>query len=215
VTFEVGQRTFKGKETYHFKAKGNTIKSYEWLYKVDDTFQSYVNKDKLKPVYFERNTFEGRYKVHNRYKFNYSKNHIFTKTENSKKPYKEDYIELSEPVFDVLSAIYYSRNIDFNNLKESDKIPLPVIIDNEIYELYLRYQGKEKIDVRETGKVDCIKFSAMLVEGTIFKGGEHLTVWVTNDKNRIPVMVEAKILVGSVKAIFKSASNLKYPSPIF
>jgi hypothetical protein len=51
----------------------------------------------------------------------------------------------------------------------------------------------------------------MLVEGTIFSGGEDLTVWVTDDKNKIPVLIKAKILVGSVKGVFQSAENLKFP----
>ncbi len=214
VSFSVDSKEYNGQETYHFEAEGQTLKSYEWLYKVDDYFQSYVDIDKLNPLYFERNTSEGRYDVYNRYHFNYRENYIFSQAENSKEPYEEDYHELTEPVFDVLSAIYYSRNIDFDTLKYGEKIPLPLIIDNEIYDLFLRYRGKERVDVKDNGEIDCIKFSAMLVEGTIFNKGEHLTVWVTDDKNRIPVMVEAKILVGSVKAIFKSAYNLKYPSPL-
>jgi hypothetical protein len=214
VTFSVDSKEYKDKPAYHFEARGNTLKSYEWLYKVDDYFQSYVTKDKLYPLYFERNTSEGRYDVNNRYHFNYRGEYIFSQTENSKEPYSEDSIELTQPVFDVLSAIYYSRNIEFDSMEYGEKIPLPMIIDNEIYDLYLRYRGKERVEVKDNGEIDCIKFSAMLVEGTIFNKGEHLTVWVTDDKNRIPVMVEAKILVGSVKAIFKSAYNLKYPSPL-
>ena len=48
----------------------------------------------------------------------------------------------------------------------------------------------------------------MLVEGTIFKGGEDMTIWVTDDGNRVPIMVEAKILIGSVKAIITGAEGL-------
>ncbi|MFO8235941.1 MAG: DUF3108 domain-containing protein [Bacteroidales bacterium] len=213
VAFTVNDAQYEDASTYHFEAQGNTIKSYEWLYKVDDYFQSYVDKETFQPIYFERNTNEGKYSVHNRYEFDHDEKAIFSRTENSKKPYEEDFIEFSQPLFDVLSAIYYSRNIPFDTLKMEEKIPLPMIVDNEIYDLYLRYQGKETIEVKDIGELDCIKFTAKLVEGTIFKGGEHLTVWVTDDKNRIPVIVEAKILVGSVKAIFKSAENLKYPSP--
>ena len=58
---------------------------------------------------------------------------------------------------------------------------------------------------------ETLKFSILLVEGTIFKGGEDLLVWITADKNRVPLLVEAKILVGTVKASFKYAVNLKYP----
>ena len=214
VTFTVDDKNYNGLDTYHFQAKGKTLKSYEWLYKVDDHFQSYVDQDNFFPVYFERRTREGNYRVHNRYQFDNKEKYIFSKTENSEEPYNEDTLDITKPVFDVLTAIYYSRNIDYDNLEKGDKIPLPMVVDNKVYDLYIRYLGKESVKVKDNGRLNCIKFTAMLVEGTIFNKGEHLTVWVTDDKNRIPVMVEAKILVGSVKAIFKSAENLKYPSPL-
>jgi len=77
--------------------------------------------------------------------------------------------------------------------------------------LYVRYLGKEILKTHDKRKFKTIKFSALLIEGTIFNGGEDLTVWVTDDLNRIPVLVEAKILIGSVKATVLDMENLKFP----
>ena len=86
-----------------------------------------------------------------------------------------------------------------------------MILDGKTYNLYIRYKGKEIIKNREGRRFRCLKFSPLLVEGTIFASGEDMTVWVTDDKNRIPIIVEAKILIGSVKAMFIKAKGLRHP----
>ena len=84
-------------------------------------------------------------------------------------------------------------------------------IDDEVFDLFLRYKGKERLKTRDGTVFNTIRFSALLVEGTIFKGGEDLEVWVTDDNNRVPVLVEAKILVGSVKGVLTGMEGLKHP----
>ncbi len=91
------------------------------------------------------------------------------------------------------------------------KIPIRMIVDGKVYDLYIRYLGKEIIETREDRKFRCLKFTPLVVPGTIFKSGEDMTVWVTDDLNRIPIIVEAKVLVGSIKAVFIDAKGLRNP----
>ena len=111
----------------------------------------------------------------------------------------------------MLGAIFYCRNIDFSKLKPGDRVPVTVPIEGKINNLFIRYKGKETVTTRDKHSYNCNKFSVMLVEGTIFKGGEDMFVWVSDDPNRVPILVEAKILFGSVKGFLKSAENLRYP----
>lgn len=104
---------------------------------------------------------------------------------------------------------YFARNIDFTGLSEGERIPVTLLLDTQIYHLYMRYLGKELLKTRDGRKYNTIRFSIKLVEGTVFKGGEDLLVWVTDDKNHIPVLVEAKILIGSAKALLKDTENLR------
>lgn len=211
VEFKVNETKIKDSSGYHFSASGSSLTSYDWLFKVRDYFQSYTDSKKLAPVYFDRNTYEGGYRVHNRYSFNYKDSLIYAKTENTNKPYSEDTIKLEKRIYDVLSGVYYIRNLDFNKYQVNDTIPVRMIIDNEIFDLYIRYMGKEVLKTHDKRIFNTIKFSALLIEGTMFNGGEDLFVWVTDDLNRIPVLVEAKILIGSVKATLSGTENLKYP----
>jgi hypothetical protein len=113
-------------------------------------------------------------------------------------------------VQDVLSAIYYARNIDFDRYKPGDKIPFSMFIDNEVYELFIRYLGKEVVKTRY-GRYNAIKFRPLLIKGTIFEGGEKMNVWVSDDRNHIPLRIESPITVGSVKVDMKGYSNLRHP----
>lgn len=109
-----------------------------------------------------------------------------------------------------MSSIYYARNIDFNKYKPGDKIPFTMFLDNEVYNLYIRYMGKETIKTKY-GKFRAIRFKPLLVQGTIFEGGEKMEVWVSDDGNKIPLRVESPISVGSVKVDMMNYRNLRYP----
>lgn len=211
VEFKVSNTKYNGQEVYHFNSFGSSVPSYDWLFKVRDYFQSYARKDNLAPLFFDRNTYEGGFTVHNQFTFDYKDSLIYSKTENSDRPYKEDTLKLQQNIYDVISGVYYIRNLDFEKYKINDTIPVRMIIDNEIFDLYVRYLGKEVLKTHDKRKFNTIKFSALLIEGTIFSGGEDLYVWVSDDLNRIPILVEAKILIGSVKATLTGTENLKFP----
>jgi hypothetical protein len=76
--------------------------------------------------------------------------------------------------------------------------------------MYVRYLGKETIKTRY-GKFRTIKFKPLLINGTLFEGGEKMTVWVTDDENHVPVRIESPITVGSVMADMITYRNLRYP----
>jgi hypothetical protein len=209
VNFNVDEALYNGRKVYFFDANGSTHKSYDWFFKVRDNFQAYIDMETLKPLWHKRDTYEDGYQAYEEYQFKPDCQKIVSETKTSNRAYKKDTLNYKPCTFDVLSLTYYARNLDFSKLKKDDTIPLSVLLDNEIYSLYIRYLGKEDLKTKEGEKYHCIKFSAKLVEGTIFKGGEDLFVWVTDDKNRIPVLVEAKILVGSVKAMIYTTENLR------
>lgn len=187
--------------TMLLKSEARSLTSYDWLFKVRDTFKVTVTADSLKPLEFYRNTYEGGYWVKNQFEFDYANYLIRCQLNNSKISSNTKSIGYKKGVRDVLSSVYFARTIDFSGYNIDDKIRLPMIVDGKIYPLYIRYHGKERVKLPGGRFYDAIKFTAILIPGTIFKGGEDLTVWVTNDNRRVPLMVESKILVGSVKAV--------------
>jgi|TARA_R100000027_G_C2233724_1_gene89925 hypothetical protein len=211
VMFAVEDAKWEGYDAHWFKGYGRSMPKWDWVYKVRDTFDAIGTQEQLKPLYFHRNTSEGSYKVNNKYWFDKEKETIKAEVYNSDDEEKiKKNVPYDDCIWDVLSAIYYARNLDFTSYSSEEKIPFNLIVDGKVHNLYVRYLGKEQLEMPDEKVYNTIKFSALLVEGTIFDGGEDMTVWVTDDKNKIPLKVQAKIQVGWVKAFLKSTKGLKY-----
>ncbi len=208
VTFSVDTLTQEGASLYKLDSYGESYRFYDWFYKVRDRFQGHVDAGTLAPAWFLRNTYEGGYAVNNTYTYDWERGLVISDTENSKRPRSVDTLAIEPCTFDVLSAIYYARSLDFEGRQPGEKVPLRFLIDGQFYDLFIRYLGREVKENRDGKAYLCHKFRALLVEGTIFKGGEDLVAWVTADANKIPVMVEARILIGSIKAYLTGYENL-------
>lgn len=211
VYFKTDSLVSNNRTVYFFDSYGATFPDYDWIFKVRDRYQSYVDKETFKPLKFERVVYEGGTKIYNKYLYDSKNKKIYTVFENNTTPRYNDTLNYPDCSFDVLTLLYYCRNIDFSKFTYDSKIPLTLIIDNEIHNVYLRYLGKEQIKSRDGQHYNCIKFRPKLVDGTIFKGGEDMTVWVTDDNNKIPIYVEAKIMIGSIKVYLTEAKGLIHP----
>ena len=174
-------------------------------------YEVYMEHDLLRPLEFSRKTYEGGMVKTENYKFDHQNQLIYSTIENNEAGRVSDTIALKSCTHDILTAIYFSRNYDFGKCKVNQKIPIMVLMDAEFYPMYIRYLGTERISDREDVEYDCLKFSVMLAEGSMFNSGENMTVWVTNDGNRIPILIEANIIVGSIKAYLSSYKNIRHP----
>jgi hypothetical protein len=190
-----------GRAVFHVVGEGHTHNSYDWIYKVRDRYETFIDTATMQPLKFIRNVNEGGDKKYEHVSFNKTTNTASTATGVYKVP---------ECVQDVLSAIYYARNINYARYKKGDKIPFSMFLDGEVHNLYVRFLGAEEIKTRY-GTFRAIKFSPLLIKGTIFEGGEKMTVWVTNDANRVPVRIESPIVVGSIKVDMMRYRGLRYP----
>jgi len=201
ATFTTSLENYSNKPVYHVVGEGTSNSSYDWIFKVRDKYETYFDTATLQPYKFLRDVNEGGYKIYENVTFNQRANTAVT----AKGVYK-----VPNCIQDVLSAIYYARNMNFDAYKVDDKIPFNMFLDNEVYNLYIKYLGKEKIKTKY-GKFNAIKFKPLLIKGTIFEGGENMTVWVSDDANHIPLRIESPIVVGSVKIDMMGYENLRYP----
>jgi len=200
VTFTSAIETMNNKPVYHIIGDGKTYSFYDKVFKVRDRYETYIDTATLKPYKFIRNVYEGGYKKYENVSFNRTTNTAVT---------NDGVFKVPECVQDVLSSMYYARNINFNSYNPGDKIPFSVFLDNEVYEIYIRYLGKETVKTKY-GKFRAIKFKPLLLKGTLFEGGEKMTVWVSDDQNHLPVRIESPITVGSIKVDLMGHRNLRH-----
>jgi len=199
--FSTSSTTYEGKKAYHIIGSGRTYDSYDWIFKVRDKYETYIDQDKLHPLRFKRNVQEGKVKFTNDVKFAHDQKKAYSNNKS---------FAIKDCTQDVLSTIYFARNIDYDKYKVGDKISFSLFLDDELHNLYIKYMGKTTVKTRY-GTFKAIKIVPLLVEGTIFKGGEKMAVYVSDDKNHIPLRIETPILVGNIKVDLMSFKNLKYP----
>ena len=189
------------KPVFHIVGTGSTNSKYDWIFKVRDRYETYIDTATLQPYKFIRNVNEGGYRKYENITFNQTANTAIT---------TQGVFKVPNCINDVVGAVYYARNIDFDKYKPGDRIPFFMFLDNEVYNMYIRYEGKQTVKTRY-GKFRAIKFKPLLLKGTIFEGGEKMTVYVSDDANKIPLRIESPLLVGSVKVDMMSYDNLRFP----
>lgn len=193
---KVSERT-----AYHVVGTGKTLGAFDWFFKVRDRYESYIDTEAMIPWIFIRRINEGGYVKNQDVTFDHYKRVAKSNTAT---------IPVPENVQDLVSAFYYARNLDFASAKPGQVFPIKAYLDDEVFPMNIKYIGKEEIKTK-LGVFKCIKFRPMLLQGRVFKEEEDMTVWVTDDLNRIVVRAQAEILVGSIKMDLKSYAGLANP----
>ncbi|MBC7884373.1 MAG: DUF3108 domain-containing protein [Saprospiraceae bacterium] len=206
IEFSVTETT----TSYELKAIGKTYRSYENIFKVNDYFYSMVNKQTMLPSNFVRIVEEGKYRLYDSISFDQVRNVAVSYHGKTKGEAKHQSHTFNESMHDLMSNMYNLRNFKTENLRKGDQINLPIFFDKEVYPIRISYSGKEKKEVKGMGEFNTIKMIPEVMEGNVFKKGDLMTLWVSDDKNKIPLIIESPVSVGSVKAVLKSYSGLKY-----
>lgn len=207
VTFSVNEL----EDQYHLRAVGKTYRSYEWFFKVRDYYDSYVNKSTLLPEVSIRDIEEGKYRLYDRVTFNQEAGMAYSLRGKSKATAEMSNYQIENCMHDVLSMVYYLRNLDISEYQEGDVIPLKIFMDKETWPLRMHYEGQEKgVKVKGMGRFNTIRVQPEVIAGDIFDEDTEMNIWVTDDANRLPVLIESPLSVGSVKAVLKDYNNLRY-----
>lgn len=208
ATMELTEATYNNKSVYYAKGYGANSGLSKVFFKVEDHYQSYFDKETGKPYMAVRNISEGNYRKNQRAYFNFNSNTVFLRDLIRN---KDKVIDVPTNVQDVVSAFYYFRNHkEIDKLKEGQSIEIDMFFDDEIMKFKLKFVGREVIKTK-FGQVPAMIFRPMVQAGRVFKEEESLTVWISDDKNKVPLRIKADIAVGSINADLTEYSGLKYP----
>ena len=199
---EVNNTTKKGvdRDLLHVKGTGRTLGGFNSFFKVMDTYESYIDKKGIFPWLFVRRVNEGGYIISQDYTFNQDKSVVNNGV-------GKDFIT-PLGIQDMISSFYYARTLNFKNMKKNDTFEFKTFMDDETFLLKVKYVGDELIHIRK-GKFNCHKFVPVIQTGRLFKHESDVNFWITNDENRIPILVKAKIPVGVIKMHLVEWEGLK------
>ena len=207
VKFEV----FETESEYISKVTGQSYLSYDEMFKVRDRYRSHIDKETLLPNVFVRDISQGGYERYDSMLFDQKQlkvHEYYGKTEESS--HKKTY-DLNTCSQDMISVLYHLRNRDITNIEAGSKLPVSFFFSKKLYELDVDIIELKRKKIKELGKFEVIRARPQLIAGDVFDEDSYMDVWVSNDKNKLPLLIESPVVVGSVKAVLKSHENLKYP----
>jgi hypothetical protein len=208
ATLEVKEVTQNNKNVFRVIGKGYTTGMSRFFFKVNDTYESYIDKETGNPYQYVRKIDEGGYTKNQEGFFNQAENKILVK----------DYKHNTEKTFaipkntqDILSSFYYLRNYpNIDKLKPGESVAIDMFFDEKTTKFRLKFIGREDIKTK-FGVVSAMIFRPLVQTGRVFKEEESLTIWISDDDNKLPIRIKANLLVGSIKADLDSYKGLKYP----
>ena len=200
AALNVIEKEQNGKKYHLAIATGQSIGIANKMFKVLDTYQSIMDAETGLPVKAIRDIHEDNYKLYDEVYYN--------RTNNTVKSERKGVVEVPEGTADILSALYISRRVKFNDLKKGDVVKINTYFDGEVFPLEIRYYGNETIKTA-FGKINCMKFSPVVEPGRIFDSPDDVSIWISNDFNKIPVRIQFDLIIGSVKCDLKEYENLR------
>jgi len=201
INAELVETEYEGKKAYHAKMLATSIGLADVLYKVRDEYQSYFNPENSLPYKSVRDISEGRYK---RYDLAFFDHKNLKVTNSSNKVF-----DVPADIRDMVAVFYYVRNMDFDNMMPGQLIKINTFFDNELFPFDMKYQGIETIKTKK-GEFKCIKIVPYVEPGRIFEKEDDMTIYLSADRNRVPIRVQFIIKVGTVKCDLIEYSGLKY-----
>ena len=208
ATLSVTNETLKGKPVYHVKGKGVTTGMTKLFFGVEDYYETYIDKKTTLPYRFIRKIDEGGHTKDKIIDFNQQSNVV---TVNDKKHNEVKTFQTEPNIHDMVSAFYYLRNSIYSeNLKDGDETVINMFFDQENFKFKLKFLGREEVKTK-FGKVKALIFRPYVQAGRVFKEKESLTVWISDDQNKIPLQIKADLAVGSLKADIDAYKGLKHP----
>lgn len=211
ATLQVKEESLNNNDVYHVVGKGWTTGMIKWFFKVKDRYESYFDKQTIMPYRFVRNIDEGGHTKNLVIDFDQKENKAHV---NDIKHKKKIVVDTKPNIQDMVSTFYYLRNnLNTDSLKIGDEVKIDMFFDEENYGFKLQYLGEETIHT-DFGDIESLKFRPYVMAGRVFKEEESLTLWVSKDKNKLPLRIKADLAVGSLRADLEAFKGLKHPFKI-
>lgn len=200
-------------DQWRYSVVGTTYPKHDWFFRVRDYYDTWVQKETMLPIMGIRQIEEGKYRLYDYLTYDQSRKKVYNERGKSIDKIKEKKTYKIEPcMHDIVSILYHTRNVDYSKMKVGDAFPIKIFMDKEMWPLKVRYNGREPgKEVRGLGKYNTQRFSPEVIPGRVFPDGATINIWVTDDANRLPLIIESPLAVGSVKAVLTKHKGLRWP----
>jgi len=203
----VEEDTFLRKKVWHIKLLGRTTGLADVIYRVRDRYECYMDPATGFPLMAIRDIHEGNYERYNEVTFD----HYSREDSSIVHSMKKGEIVVPKNIYDVLTGFYYFRNHYAGYaFKNREVVVIQTYFTDELFPMKIRYLGRETVKVGKE-KVRCLRFGPVTEKGRAFASENDMSMWLTDDRNFLPVKVLITLKVGSFKIHLEEYEGLKYP----
>lgn len=178
---------YQQRPCYQIQSRAQSNSFFSSFYRVEDRVESITDAVGIFSWRFEKDLNEGSYKAKRQCSFDQEKQRVYE---------GKDTIVVAPFIQDALSTLYYVRT---QKLEVGKSIFLDNFVDGKAYKLEVKVLREETIKV-DAGSFDCVVVEPLTSSVGVFKHEGRLTVWLTNDRLKMPVLMKSKVLVGSISA---------------
>lgn len=213
VTVSTRLDTLDGRQMYRVTGNGRTLPFFRWFFDMNDTYDIWVDKRTLRTQRFESDIKEDHYTFRSNYRYDWRAMKVHTWSQKRQDPPKEKTMSLTKESMDAVSLYFNLRSVDLESFRVGEHRQLDMVLEDTIRHLKYRYIGREELKVPKMGKFDTMKFACTIgsSEEFSFTDGTEFFIWITNDENKIPVMLASPVRVGEIRAYLRRYEGLRYP----
>ena len=217
VTMRTTETTLDGEPAYQVYGHGETAKAFSWILPVNDTYKVWVDPETLRTKRFEADLHEGDYTFKSTFLFDWKNQKVHTRWSSRNRPEKKKTMKISPNGMDAESLYYNLRTDPDSIIKEGFARDLEMVLEDTVRYLSFRYEGREVKKIKNLGKFNTLKFRCKIAtsDGYAFQDGTEFEIWISDDRNKIPLYIQSPIKVGSVQAYLSSYEGLRYPLDSF
>lgn len=204
--------TVNGRDCYKVQVSGETVGFVNWVKDIDNEYGAYIDTAALVPHRFYRNLREGSYRKNEITWFDHEAKKVSVKVADKETGVfgEPKVYDAPAQVRDLIGGFLYLRAMDLSRVKVNDTISVTAFLQDEFYRLPIVYKGKKTVKTK-LGRIRTLAFKPLMPQNKIFNGKNSITAYFSDDKNRIPVKVEAEMFIGSAGVELADYSGLRHP----
>lgn len=194
---------------YQATVTGRTLGSFDFFLRIRDTWRSYIDTASMRPHRFSRNIEENHYRKRETVDFDHARDVASVESyKKDKNDVKRGSFKVPDNVQDIVSGVYFLRTVNFDQRRPGEVIRVQGFFDDEVFSMDVIYKGHETVETK-AGTIRAIRLVPKMPSNKLFRGENAISVYLSDDRNKIPVLIQAEMFVGSVKVDMYKYQGLK------
>ena len=217
VVMQTTEATLDGMPVYKVYGYGETAKAFSWVLPVQDAYTIWIDPETLRTKRFDSDLHEGDYTFRSTYLFDWKNLNVHTRWQSRQRPERYKTMKISDQSMDAVSLYFNLRSVPDSEIVPGYERELEMVLEDTVRYLKFRYEGREEKKIKNLGRFNTLKFRCKIAtsDGYAFQDGTEFEVWISDDRNKIPLYIKSPIKVGSVQAYLSSYEGLRYPLDSF